>query len=490
MRGTPAAYAALVEKDIDTLYFIAEPTSNEGCLYLGNKLIAGNGNNEGGDLSELLSLNDLTDVIVNSLDLTDASFLIYDKSQQAWVNCSKEALVFVGSSSSSNGKAGLVPAPMAGEENKFLRGDGTWADPVVSGEVANTTVYQVIAQEGESKENAIIRIVNGAILNKGDIVIVKVLITDDKFEHTAYVHDGSAWVAMDGNYSADNVYFKSDFIFTENVGTVKIPETGNVIVPAAGMNVTNFFNKLFSETRDPEIEYPTLNITLENIERYQEVGTTITPTYSIDFTSGSYEFGPADTGVVASKYEVIDSNGNTSNTISGSMPSVLIEDGTKYNISATVTYGDGVKAYNNLQNESEQYIQGNSIDATTDLIYGYRAAFAGMDTTTNIINSDLIRGLSQSWNYNTRKELIFDASTLEEKATRFIVAIPKDSMRSGLVDASIISSMNADCTNDYVLMDEYVNVKGANDYVGADYKVWIYAPASIGVNEVHKVILN
>lgn len=35
----------------------------------------------------------------------------------------------VSSSASSAGKAGLVPAPAAGDQNKYLRGDGTWASP-------------------------------------------------------------------------------------------------------------------------------------------------------------------------------------------------------------------------------------------------------------------------------------------------------------------------------------------------------------------------
>lgn len=38
--------------------------------------------------------------------------------------------VFVGASGGSNGRAGLVPQPMAGGDTaKFLKGDGTWADP-------------------------------------------------------------------------------------------------------------------------------------------------------------------------------------------------------------------------------------------------------------------------------------------------------------------------------------------------------------------------
>lgn len=42
---------------------------------------------------------------------------------------------FVGASSSSDGEAGRVPAPESGDENKFLRGDGTWS--LVNGSAHN-----------------------------------------------------------------------------------------------------------------------------------------------------------------------------------------------------------------------------------------------------------------------------------------------------------------------------------------------------------------
>ena len=35
--------------------------------------------------------------------------------------------VFTGATSVLSGAAGLVPAPETGDENKFLRGDGSWA---------------------------------------------------------------------------------------------------------------------------------------------------------------------------------------------------------------------------------------------------------------------------------------------------------------------------------------------------------------------------
>ena len=488
MRGTPSAFAALAKKDIDTLYFIAEPTATEGALYLGNKLIAGNGTpGASGDLSELLSLNDLSDVIVNTLDLADASFLIYDQKKQAWVNCSKEALYFVGSSSLSDGKAGLVPAPKQGEEHKFLRADGTWADIPIS-TASEAIVYQVTANEGEDKEAAIVRIVNGAVLKNGDITIVKVLIADDTYEHTAYIYNGANWSAMDGNYSAENVYFKSDFVFTENVGTVKVPETGNIEVEAAGLNVAEFFNKLFSEVKDPEITPVELTANLNNTSTYYEVGTNITPNYTTTFTSGSYEFGPDSTGVSVSNYSVIDSNNKTATTASGSMPAFTVKDDTKYNIVVTATYSDGVKALNNLQKESNLYIKGGTISAATAFVRGYRAAFVGVDNRTEAIDSSVIRSLSTSWNYNAGKTITVDAEVIENP-TRIIVAIPANSTRKGITEVIMPESMNYNCTADYIQQDN-VMVEGANGATAVEYKVWVYAPSKMGADEVHKITLN
>ena len=45
-----------------------------------------------------------------------------------------------GASATIAGKEGLVPAPAAGDQNKFLRGDGTWQ---AVEEVNNETVVEI-----------------------------------------------------------------------------------------------------------------------------------------------------------------------------------------------------------------------------------------------------------------------------------------------------------------------------------------------------------
>ncbi|WP_295155142.1 hypothetical protein [Selenomonas sp. AE3005] len=40
---------------------------------------------------------------------------------------------FSGATSSADGEKGMVPQPEAGDNSKFLRGDGTWATPPAGG---------------------------------------------------------------------------------------------------------------------------------------------------------------------------------------------------------------------------------------------------------------------------------------------------------------------------------------------------------------------
>lgn len=118
VRGTPTAFSNLTNKDEDTLYFISETNASTGLLYLGEKLISG-----------AVSTTDLGTVILENLG--DGDVLIYDALKSAWVNTSPNNLVAVmrGASATVDGFKGLVPQPVAGDQLKFLRGDGTWATP-------------------------------------------------------------------------------------------------------------------------------------------------------------------------------------------------------------------------------------------------------------------------------------------------------------------------------------------------------------------------
>lgn len=120
LRGTPAAYERLAEKNSDTLYFISEADAATGLLYLGNQLIS-----QGSAESVASALVDLSDVSI--ANAKEQHVLVYDEAEGKWVNRKFTDLnAFVGTTGESNGVAGLVPVPMAEDLGKFLCADGTW----------------------------------------------------------------------------------------------------------------------------------------------------------------------------------------------------------------------------------------------------------------------------------------------------------------------------------------------------------------------------
>ena len=140
LRGTPTAYGNLSTKDADTLYFVAETDASSGLLYLGTKLISSDTGGAGG----ATSLNQLTDVFFNG-ELKNKSFLMYENG--AWTNKTALDIVtmilpsFVGATSTNDGVAGLVPVPRAGDQGKFLSGDGTWV--AIQGSIPQETLTTI-----------------------------------------------------------------------------------------------------------------------------------------------------------------------------------------------------------------------------------------------------------------------------------------------------------------------------------------------------------
>ena len=141
LRGTPTAYNNLSPKDANTLYFVAETNATSGLLYLGTKLIS---SDTGGGTGGATSLSQLTDVFFNG-ELKNKSFLMYENG--VWTNKTALDIVtmilpsFVGATSTNDGIAGLVPVPKAGDQGKFLSGDGTWV--AIQGSIPQETITTI-----------------------------------------------------------------------------------------------------------------------------------------------------------------------------------------------------------------------------------------------------------------------------------------------------------------------------------------------------------
>ena len=468
----------------DTLYFISEQDSLKAKLYLGNKLIAG-GEGSGGDFS----LNDLSNVLL-STSLKDKTILTYNKNSGLWVDTDINSIIsiFSGSTQNSAGEAGLVPVAPLGKTNLFLRSDGSW---VSIDSAANDSAILTIENENSSRLH--LDIINDAtediLLANGDIIIIKDIIAGDKWQYTSYVYNGSTWAAMDGNYNAENIYFDEDFIFTEKIGTIKtIPSSGSLSVKATGKNLREFLAEIFAEEKKPTIINPSISFNLPEASSY-EVGTTISPYYDLSFNKGSYSYD-MDSGVKTLEWVIEDNNNNTKDKQFGSFPEIQIKDNSYYQISAQARYSDGIIPKNNLGNlcSDKQIKAGMTNKIYSEKISGYRNIFGGLSASNDLIDSNFIRNNLQFFgDSNINKEITWKAENLLG-CKRYILAIPKNNKKT-FVSATILSSMNADSTADYIKQEDSVLVEGAQGYDAIEYDIWIYEPATIVSNEIHKIII-
>lgn len=354
---------------------------------------------------------------------------------------------------------------------------------------SSTNYYEGLANDNETNEETIKRILKDIIPKKDDIFILKRVIADDKISFTAFVFDGVIWRALDGNYDSKNIYFSKDLVVTENIGTIKIDDSGSHTIEAAGKSVDEVLRYILAKEINPTITMPEILINFIN-ETNVEAGTEITPTYNAKLTSGNYEYGP-ETGINALSWNIVDNSipQNSSNLPSDSFPSIIIEDNTIYKITATALYNDGNIPKTNIGNDYlEGQIKSNSISKTiTTAISSYRNFFYGAinsSTSEAPLTSELIRSLNKGGAYNEEKIITINA----KNAKRIIIAYPADSTREGLKSALLTSSMNLNITSLY--KEKFnIRVSGANGYKPILYKVFVYEPAELDSNEIHQIKL-
>lgn len=370
----------------------------------------------------------------------------------------------------------------------FKIGDGVkaWDALRYANDAKTASHYEVNANEDETDTEAIARVFPDATFNQDDIAIVSRVISGTKISKTAYVYDGGAFKALDGNYSSDNVYFDADLIATAPIGVVTIPSSGSTTIAAEGKSVKQVLSSILAQEKNPTATKPSATITLTNAKAY-EVGTTLNPAYTTKFNAGSYTYGPA-TGITATSYSVSDGT-TTKETATGSFDTLTVGDSTNYKLSLTVAYGEGAIPKTNLGNDyATAQIKAGNATATSGAITGYRSFFYGVDDTDTAIDSALIRGLTNGGAYSAKKELNLAASS-KTNATRVIVAYPVNNPRGGLTLVNLTSTLNADITKDFV-QQANVNVEGVDGYEAIAYKCFVYQPAKIDASETYKITLS
>ena len=155
----------------------------------------------------------------------------------------------------------MVPAPKEGQTDLFLRSDGEWA-------AVESKDNKIITIENTNSENKHSDLIANEVINnpavKGDIIIIKDLVIEDKWEYTAYVFDGEHWCAMDGNYNAENVFFDEDLIVTTKIGTIQTLTNGQAKLAAKGKNIKQVLSSLLAARQLPKATLPSASIKLTN----------------------------------------------------------------------------------------------------------------------------------------------------------------------------------------------------------------------------------
>lgn len=359
---------------------------------------------------------------------------------------------------------------LANGKTKIKIGDGVkkWSElPYVDGEdIVKTQVFQIEAQAEQDDPTAIATAVGDAVLQSGDIVIIKRVIASEKYQYTAYVYNGISWCAMDGNYNAENVYFDKDLVTTSAVGNITLTN-GQATIAAAGKNLKQVFDTIFVKEKNPTITQPSVGVTLGN-SGAKEVGTKIIPSYTTSFNAGKYEFGPT-TGCNPTSWSVTDSDGSAPlTTATGKFAEITVADDTNYTVNATVNYSEGAIPVTNVGNEyASGKIVAGSKSATSSAITGYRNSFYGTLTEKGELTSDIIRSLGKS-NKALTNGSAFDI-TIPVGAMRVVFAYPA-TLRD-VTSVKDVNGLNAEISGAF--RKSTLSVEGLNNFQGINYKVYV-----------------
>lgn len=322
-------------------------------------------------------------------------------------------------------------------------------------DVREAQVYQseILKSTDEQDDIAVIEglIPDGTEVQSGDIAIVKRYITGESgaVSHTSYVYDSDlGWAATDGNYSASNVFLKSDIVLAGSFSSVGNYSKGKKL--DKGTSIESILSGMLQQELYPNAnDKPNASISVSGGNG--EVGSEYTvPTAKLTIDDvGSYPYAPTATGITfeagkvklaegadpdeATNYVTNEDSMAKGSTLSlkASGDKALYSDTAKsYTFSATGTYTDGVIPKTNLGNDyaAAQIKSGDvTIEDKSATFTGWRYIFGG-GTTAATIDSTAIRALGKVKKSNEAvpttsggKGIVFKAA---KGATKVIFAYP------------------------------------------------------------------
>lgn len=341
---------------------------------------------------------------------------------------------------------------------------------------------EVTPNEGETDAQALARAITNP--KKGDMAVVVRTFVEGKKSYTAYIHEGTGFKAMDGNYSANNVYFDKDLTYTANIGVLTVPSTGSGTIQASGKNVKEVLASILAKEKNPSAAAPTVTIGTQTNFGTFEIGTKKNLVYGATLSAGSYTYGPA-TGITAKTWEVTCTGVIGSKaTASGTFENVVAE-ATPKTVTVKATYDAGAIPVTNLGNPYPTgQIKAGSASKISSSLVGVRYMFWGpMADASAELNSANIRALAHKEESKVKTLATFGAGA---GAKKIVVAVPAGRR---ITKALLTSAMNADITSVFVKQGTQSQVQGANGYTATAYDVYVYQPASIDAGETYSITI-
>ena len=372
--------------------------------------------------------------------------------------------------------------------------------PVPEAEKVN--LYPLVKSSKEMADDTLLATITNPM--QGDVAVIDLVIDEVNYDKSAYMWDGSKWVALNGAVDADKVMLTADITMAGNytqVGNLTKGQTATATFATKGLSVADALTQIFSKRLQPAI---TANPSVGTVTISQtgavEAGTVVdsVTVSAATFSAGSYTYGP-DTGVSVSSWATVrkSNNADVEMTDVGNGGAVIdngpftIGDQTgDYNelfYRVTATYGDGVLANDNLGDHctNDTQIKGGSTYKDSGKITCFRKFFYGATVMRpadidsayirdNLVNSDGVCSDGKTFSIN-----------VPEGATTVVIAYPA-------TFRDLTSVIDTGAMNDNIVglfTPKTIKVAGANGYTGIDYKVYSYTPdVALGANTYNVTI--
>jgi len=242
-----------------------------------------------------------------------------------------------------------------------------------------------------------------------------------------------------------------------------------------GKTANQILENLLVPTLNPTLTNPSISSFSQNLATTQEVGLSVTPTFTTNFSQGSispqYTSASAFRSGLPTKY-VYSGTGNarivnstsTSNTSAATGATVLAVGSNTWSV--YVSYSAGVQPKNSAGGNYSTPLASGSTSNSSTSITGQYLRFYGANATS-VTTSSQVRGLPSSAFQVTNSD-VFTLNT-GSALTKFIVALPPSRTISNVTD---LDALNANITSSYVLIGTVSVNTGGGTGAAVNYNVY------------------